>query len=221
MKAIPTGSADPFGLRHAALGVVNGLIATQTDFSVRAGLAAAAKLQPAPVSAEATAETATFVERRLQGVLADQGFAFDVVEAVLAVRGDNPTAAVRACAALSQVVGRDWWGETFTAYARCARIAAPADRGTAAQPGRVHRGGRTCAARRLCRRRRHAEAGQGAGGHSRRDAAACCTCQSTPLSARVLVNAEDETLRRARLALVQRIAQLPAHVADLSKLQGF
>ena len=37
----------------------------------------------------------------------------------------------------------------------------------------------------------------------------------------VLVNAEDETLRRARLALVQRIAQLPARVADLSKLQGF
>jgi glycyl-tRNA synthetase beta subunit len=38
---------------------------------------------------------------------------------------------------------------------------------------------------------------------------------------RVLVNAEEETLRRARLALVQRIAQLPARVADLSKLQGF
>jgi glycyl-tRNA synthetase beta subunit len=38
VKAIPTGSADPFGLRRAALGVVNSLIATQTDFSVRAGL---------------------------------------------------------------------------------------------------------------------------------------------------------------------------------------
>ena len=43
VKSIPTGSADPFGLRRAALGVVNGLIATQTDFRVRAGVAAAAK----------------------------------------------------------------------------------------------------------------------------------------------------------------------------------
>ena len=38
---------------------------------------------------------------------------------------------------------------------------------------------------------------------------------------KVLVNAEDETLRKARLALVQQIAALPAAVADLSKLQGF
>jgi glycyl-tRNA synthetase beta subunit len=37
----------------------------------------------------------------------------------------------------------------------------------------------------------------------------------------VLVNAEEETLRNARLALVQHIAALPAGVADLSKLQGF
>jgi len=38
---------------------------------------------------------------------------------------------------------------------------------------------------------------------------------------KVLVNAEDETVRQARLALVQRVAALPADVADLSKLQGF
>ena len=37
---------------------------------------------------------------------------------------------------------------------------------------------------------------------------------------KVLVNAEDESLRKARLALVQGIAMLP-NVADLSKLQGF
>ena len=38
---------------------------------------------------------------------------------------------------------------------------------------------------------------------------------------KVLVNAEDETLRKARLALVQHVAALPAAVADLSQLQGF
>ena len=37
----------------------------------------------------------------------------------------------------------------------------------------------------------------------------------------VMVNAEDEDVRQARLALVQRVAGLPDGVADLSKLQGF
>ncbi|NJN81955.1 MAG: hypothetical protein HC802_06475 [Caldilineaceae bacterium] len=37
----------------------------------------------------------------------------------------------------------------------------------------------------------------------------------------VLVNAENEDVRKARLALVQHIADLPKAVADLSKLQGF
>jgi glycyl-tRNA synthetase beta subunit len=37
----------------------------------------------------------------------------------------------------------------------------------------------------------------------------------------VLVNAEDEPLRRARLALVQSVARLPGRVADLSRLPGF
>ena len=68
----------------------------KSDFALRAGLEAAAALQPVTVSSEALAETATFVTRRLQGVLAEMGFAFDVVEAVLARRGDNPYAALRA-----------------------------------------------------------------------------------------------------------------------------
>ena len=38
---------------------------------------------------------------------------------------------------------------------------------------------------------------------------------------KVMVMAEDETLRRARLSLLQAIAALPDGTADLSKLQGF
>ncbi len=220
VKAIPTGSADPFGLRRAALGIVNSLIATHTDFSVRAGLEAAAKLQPVAVSAESTAETAAFVERRLQGVLADQGFAFDVVEAVLAVRGDNPTAAVRACAALSQDVSQAWWNETFTAYARCARITRalteelPLDQSAYTEPVE-HALHAACV---------DAEAALTATPEPAAMLGETLRKLQQPINAyfeRVLVNAEDETLRRARLALVQRIAQLPARVADLSKLQGF
>ena len=37
----------------------------------------------------------------------------------------------------------------------------------------------------------------------------------------VLVMADDPAVRRARLALVQRVAAIPAGIADLSQLQGF
>jgi len=218
--ASPSGSADPFGLRRAALGIVNNLLTTATDFSVVEGLALAAAQQPVPVDDSALQEAATFIERRLQGILADLGYRFDVVEAVLAVRGDNPQAAQRACTALQTLVEESWWAETFTAYARCARITRNVTEEFALNPA----------------------AYEEAVEEQLHDAylAAVATLDGKPEMAstlgealhalqapingffdKVLVNAEDNTLREARIALVQHIAQLPQSIADLSKLQGF
>ncbi len=57
----PKSTADPFGLRRDALGIVQNLIAAEQSFDVIAGLRAAAALQPVPVSDEVIAETAAFV----------------------------------------------------------------------------------------------------------------------------------------------------------------
>ena len=219
-RAIPTGSADPFGLRRAALGIVNSLIATETRFSVRAGLAAAAALQPIPVSDEALLETAAFVTRRLEGVLGDLGYAHDVVEAVLAVRGDDPVAAVTACRALADAVAQPAWGDAFTAYARTARITRQLEEQLALHPAayieaveqQLHD---VCVA---------AAAAMNAASEPAGLLWPALSDLRGPINAyfeAVLVNAEDPKLRSARLALLQRIAALPARVADLSKLQGF
>ena len=219
-RAIPTGSADPFGLRRAALGIVNSLIATETRFSVRAGLAAAAALQPIPVSDEALLETAAFVTRRLEGVLGDLGYAHDVVEAVLAVRGDDPVAAVTACRALADAVAQPAWGDAFTAYARTARITRQLEEQLALHPAayieaveqQLHD---VCVA---------AAAAMNAASEPAGLLWPALSDLRGPINAyfeAVLVNAEDPKLRSARLALLQRIAALPARGADLSKLQGF
>ena len=218
--AIPTGSADPFGLRRAALGLVSNLQAAQQSFSVRAGLEAAAARQPVPVSADSLAETAAFITRRLQGVLLESGFSHDVVEAVLAARGDNPVAAHVACAALQAMTAATDWPPTFTAYARCARIT------------------RTLDAPLPLRAADYQEAVEHELHHAYLAAAAAIAAAAEPAQVlaaelhkltpainayfdKVLVNADDATVRAARLALVQQIAALPAAVADLSKLQGF
>jgi glycyl-tRNA synthetase len=218
--AIPTGSTDPFGLRRAALGVVHNLLANETNFDLRSALAAAAALQPVAVAGAVVDEVSAFIGRRLQGVLAEGGFAFDVVEAVLAVRAGNPLAARQACEALAALVRQPGWNETFTAYARCARITRTLEQQLPLQPAAyvepvehdLHAAYEQAAATLGAAR----EPATGLGEALR-------TLQA-PIQAyfdKVLVNAQDETLRQARLALVQHIAALPAPVADLSKLQGF
>jgi len=218
--AIPTGSADPFGLRRAALGIVNNLLAAEVDFSIVEGLTLAAAQQPVTVDGEALQEAVNFVTRRLQGVLADMGYRYDIVEAVLAVRGDNPHAAQRACSALQRLVQQPWWDESFTAYARCARITRNVEEQYTLNPvayqedveRQLHEAYTAAAA--LIERQAEAAHVLGDALHS----------LATPINAffdEVLVNAEEEAVRQARLALVQRIAQLPGSVADLSKVQGF
>lgn len=221
--AIPTGSADPFGLRRAALGVVNNLLATGTRFSVREGLALAAAQQPVAVADASREETVAFVTRRLQGVLTEEGYPFDVVDAVLAVRGDDPVSAHAACEALAAAVRVPWWSDAFTAYARCARITRtlmgrlPLNPAAYVEPVEAA----------LHAAWEKAEAGLAAPAGAN-DGAATLINQIRDLQApinayfeKVLVNAEDPAQRQARLALVQAVAALPSSVADLSKLQGF
>ena len=218
--AIPTGSADPYGLRRAALGIVNNLLAANVSFSISAGLAAAAELQPVSVSAEALAETAAFVMRRLQGVLLEQGFSHDVVEAVLAVRGDDPVAALAAARALQTLVTSSGWESTFIAYARTARITRTLDEKLTLTPA---------AYQEQVEHDLHAAYIAAATALSEASEPAAILGDELHKLApiinayfdKVLVNAEDQTVRQARLALVQHIALLPASVADLSKLQGF
>jgi glycyl-tRNA synthetase len=218
--AIPSGSNDPFGLRRAALGIVNNLLAAKLDFSINAGLAAAAAGQPVPVSDAARQETATFITRRLQGLLLEAGYRYDVVEAVLAVRGDNPVAAQTACQALQTVVNHAGWENTFTAYARCARITRTLDSTLPLNPAvyaeevehDLHTA-YTAAAAALELAPHPAEA-LGTELHNLAPAI-------NAYFDKVLVNAEEPALRQARLALVQHIALLPHAIADLSKLQGF
>ena len=220
VRAIPTGSADPFGLRRSALGIVNSLLSTKTDFSVRAGLAAAAKLQPVAVTDEMLAETATFVEKRLEGVLAELGYAYDVVAAALAARGDNPAAALRAANAVKAMVGQPAWNEVFTAYARCARITRSLTERLELNPDAYIEPVESEL------QRAYEDAAAAMQGVQESALVLWPTLQALrqPINAyfeKVLVNAEDESQRQARLALVQHIAALPAGVGDLSKLQGF
>lgn len=95
----PSGSADPQGLRRAASGVVQILLAAGGDHRAREVLAASGY--------PATDELVEFVLARLRAMLVEEAPA-DLVDAVLAVGGDHVArigARVRACAALAREGG--------------------------------------------------------------------------------------------------------------------
>jgi len=118
----PTGAKDPFGLRRAAIGVVQPLIEHDVDFDLRAMLEKSAATQPLPVSDEVKAQVLEFIAGRLKVVLNDLGYKHDVVEAVLAAQSNNPAGAARAVKQLQAWVERKDWETILDAYARCKRI---------------------------------------------------------------------------------------------------
>ena len=199
--------------------MVYNLLAAEADFSLNQALAQAAALQPIDIAPSALADAHAFVERRLQGVLLEMGFAHDVVEAVVAVRGDNPFAALQACRIHSRRGGTPLVDAAFTAYARCARMCAtwtnlcPWPR---LPTPRKWNG--------ICTPRAWPPPTLAAAPDAADALGDVLRDLQAPIDrffTEVLVNADDPAVRAARQALIQHIARLPESVADLSKLQGF
>ncbi len=215
----PSGSADPFGLRRDALGIVQNLAEAGLSFSVHEGVAEASRLLPVPATQQAQNKAVAFIAGRLENWLRDEGYPYDVVQAVLAERGDDPAVARGTVAALAGVVVQPDWPAVLTAYARCKRIVRklpdqyPLDVTADPEPA-------TQAL--LAAYQAAAPSVQAARDVAALDAALHALVG--PINTffdRVLVMAEDEALRRARLGLVQHIAALPDGIADLALLQGF
>ncbi len=225
----PSSTADPFGLRREALGLVQALIGCAQPLDLRPALrAAAAQLPSAAGATDLTAEGGPlltevqgFIRDRLYGVLRDAGLAHDVVTAVLAEQSHDPYQAAVAARDLAALVATPGWPEVLVAYARARRIVRGLDQAYPLAPERyvleaehlLHAAWQA-AARRL---EEAAERPVALLGEVLRDLKDPINRYFTD----VLVMAEDPDLRRARLALVQRVAALPDGIADLSQLQGF
>ena len=98
------------------------LITGNYEFDLKAGVAAAAAVQPVAVDEKTQEACVEFIIGRMRSLLLDQGAPHDVVSAVLAVQGNNPAGAKLAVDELSEWVKRLDWMEIFPAYARCVRI---------------------------------------------------------------------------------------------------
>ncbi len=216
---LPTGDKDPFALRRHALGVMRMLIERDLPLAVPQLVAAAFAAFPAGHGQEQAA-VQEFLYDRLVGVLREQGFTAQEVDAVIALRpdrwGDIPRrlAAVRAFTSLPEAAA------LAAANKRVGNILKKSD----AAPSAVD----AALLAEPAERELHAAL---AGAAPRADAAFAAGDYTASLQAlaalkapvdaffdTVMVNAEDARLRANRLGLLAQLHAAMNRVADLSRL---
>jgi glycyl-tRNA synthetase len=220
----PTGARDPFALRRAALGILQVLLGRNLALNLRAAVDLAAEAQPVRVTPEVKSQVLEFLAGRLRGVLADQGYRYDIVEAVLGERAHNPALARQAAHELAAWVARSEWPQVLAAYARCVRITREVKESFPVDPGRFAHPAESALWQALQPLEQQVAAWREKGelgAHRFLSAFVPIIPTVSSFFEDVLVMAEDRMLRENRLGLLQRIARLPQGVIDLSKLEGF
>ena len=215
----PTGTKDPFAQRRAALGICQNLIAWEQNFDLRWGLGEAARGYALEIDETVRDECFEFIQARLKGMLLDQGFNYDVVEAVLAEKGHDPHAARLAVAELTAWVSREDWDQILPAFSRCVRITRDQPERFAVDTTRFEADSERLLYEALIQAEEELSGTHGV------DAMLNAFLPMVPAINRffdeVLVMADDAALQQTRLAVLQRIAHLAVGVADFSRLEGF
>ncbi len=215
----PTGTKDPFAQRRTALGLVQLLSVFDLDFDLKSGLSLASKNMPIAVTEDSLKSSLDFIVGRLKNSLTDQGFRYDVVDAVLAEQHTNPAGVIRAVGELSAWVNHQDWNTILPAYARCVRITRdqktvygvdsaflqePSEKALFAEIEKVEKIQRNSGSV---------------------DDLIKAFIPMIPAVNKffddVLVMAEDEKVRANRLGMLQRLAALAKGTADFSCLEGF
>ncbi|HEX5364386.1 MAG TPA: glycine--tRNA ligase subunit beta, partial [Gallionella sp.] len=218
---IPTGDKDPFALRRHALGVIRMLVEKEMPLSLFSLVNIAFAGFSKGLLTNAHAEVETFIYERLGGVMREQGYSTNEVEAVLCMKPlqlylvPKQLEAVRAFAALPEAAAlaaankrvgnilKKVEGEVGADVA-AALLQEPAEQALHQALGEIAP---------------KADAAFVAGDYTA--SLQSLAALREPVDAffdNVMVNAEDEKLRANRLALLARLQQAMNRVADISKL---
>lgn len=215
----PSGTKDPFGLRRAAIGIIQNLVEWKSDFDIRQGLAIAAKYLPMEAKPADLTACVDFVKARFSNYLLDKGFHYDIVAAVEVAQGNTPYRAFQAAQQLTNWVARKDWLEILQTFSRCVRI-------TRDIPQRFTPDEKLLVDE---EEKQLYHATQNACNQTRQDGSVDDLMNTfTPIIPavnlffdKVLVMEEDLKLQHNRLGLLQQIVSLADHVMDFTKLEGF
>ena len=221
----PTASADPYGLRRAAVGLLLVLMNARMAFDLRTAINISAAVQPVNVDEGAKNDVFDFILKRLEQILVDEGVQVEAVRAAVAERGNNPSLAAETARDIAREL--DAGGSegdlqrAMVAMARAIRITRTKEIGVdwKVDPSLFESNLESDL---------HEAFKKVSTGLNRessvQDFAKECTKLIHPLDAffdSVFVMAEDERIRRNRLALLRDVAALQDGILDLQELPGF
>jgi glycyl-tRNA synthetase len=215
----PKPNADPYGLRRAALGIIQ--IVTHKGIAVDLGAAVdlVIQAQPVKVTASTREEVLDFIGGRLRAWVEEQDWPRDVIAAVLAEQSANPHRAMQGLQQLTEWARRDNWTPLLDGFARCVRI-------TRAETERYGVNTELFAdSQEKHLYTAYADAFARLNADDNVDAFLTAFEPMLPaitdFFSHVMVNVEDEAVRRNRLGLLQAITAMQRGRADLSFMTGF
>jgi glycyl-tRNA synthetase beta chain len=122
---LPTGAADPFGLRRQALGIILIMLDRGWNWSLEPYLEKAINNLGSFVTRspkEIKTETLEFFKARLKSHILGLGVSSDGAEAVLSLYGDNPLASVGRATALEAIKKREGFRDLAQTFKRVVNI---------------------------------------------------------------------------------------------------
>ncbi|XP_077244965.1 glycine-tRNA ligase isoform X2 [Tasmannia lanceolata] len=217
----PSSTNDPFGLRRISYGLVQILVENERNLDLRNALRLAADVQAIEVDTNVINDVLQFVTRRLEQLLVDKGISSEIVRSILSERANWPCLAAKSAIKMDALSRGELLPRVVEAYSRPTRIIRGKDvdgdlevtedafetneeralwNAFLAVKSKVHPGVEV-------------------------DGFVETSSQLLqPLEDffnHVFVMVEDERVRKNRLALLKKIADLPKGIVDLSALPGF
>lgn len=228
----PTGSKDPYALRRAALGFIRLVLDNALALPLLKLFAASAQLHvnrgTAPGWTGVPEDLLSFFHDRLKVYLKDQGIRHDIIDACLAMPGnDDLTLLVKRAEALAAVMKTEDGANLIQGYKRAANILAQAEAkdGVEYSFGADPKFAETDAERALFTALDQAEATitPAMQAEDFPKAMAAMAALRAPIDAfftAVQVNSDNPIVRRNRLNLLHRIRAICSGVADLTRIEG-
>jgi len=231
----PTGSKDPFALRRAALGVIrilveNGLSISLIDEALKPASAVLTTMKDVSQTDEAARlkDLLAFFHDRLKVYLRDQGIRHDIIDACIAMPGnDDLTLLVKRAGALSETLKTDDGENLIQGFKRANNILSQAEEadGVEYSYGADVKFAQTDEERALFNALDDAEAkiAPAMAAQDFTDAMSAMAALRGPIDAfftAVQVNSDNATVRRNRLNLLSRIRTVCSSVADLTRVDG-
>ncbi|XVF79751.1 hypothetical protein PTKIN_Ptkin15bG0014700 [Pterospermum kingtungense] len=217
----PSSTNDPFGLRRISYGLVQILVEKGKNMDLKHALELAADFQPIKVDATTIEDAYQFVTRRLEQYLVDKGISPEVVRSALAERANLPCLAAKTAHKMEILLKSDLFPKIVEAYSRPTRIVrgkevdADIEVDDAAFETNEERA--LWDAFLSVKNKIHP-------GIEVDEFTEISSVLVQPLEDffnQVFVMVDDERIRKNRLSMLKKIADLPKGVADLSVLPGF